>query len=116
MCITELIQEAQLKNRKRMKVLIQSVNFNMDKDLKVFIESKLEVLEKFHDRIVGADVFLKVQKTSEKENKSIEIRLKIPGDDVVVKKNSKTFEEGTLQCVEALKRSLKKVKEKQRNH
>ena len=116
MCITELIQEAQLKNRKRMKALIQSVNFNMDKDLKVFIESKLEVLEKFHDRIVGADVFLKVQKTSEKENKSIEIRLKIPGDDVVVKKNSKTFEEGTLQCVEALKRSLKKVKEKQRNH
>jgi len=97
-----------------MKVLIQSVNFNMDKDLKVFIENKLETLEKFYDKIVGADVYLKVQKTSDKENKSIEIRLKVPGDDIVVKKTAKTFEEGVLQNVDALKRSLKKLKEKQR--
>jgi len=115
MCITELIQEAQ-KIRKRMKVLIQSVNFNMDKDLKLFIENKLETLDKFYDRIIGADVFLKVQQTSDKENKSIEIRLKVPGDDIVVKKTSKTFEEGVLQNVDALKRSLKKLKEKQRSH
>jgi len=99
-----------------MKVLIQSVNFNMDKDLKVFIENKLETLEKFYDKIVGADVYLKVQKTSDKENKSIEIRLKVPGDDIVVKKTAKTFEEGVLQNVDALKRSLKKLKEKQRSH
>ena len=99
-----------------MKVLIQSVNFNMDKDLKVFIENKLETLEKFYDKIVGADVYLKVQKTSDKENKSIEIRLKVPGDDIVVKKTAKTFEEGVLQNVEAFKRSLKKLKEKQRSH
>ena len=115
MCITELIQEAQ-KIRKRMKVLIQSVNFNIDKDLKVFIEDKLESLEKFYDRIIGADVFLKVQQTSDKENKSIEIRLKVPGDDIIVKKNSKTFEEGMLMSIDALKRSVKKLKEKQRNH
>ena len=99
-----------------MKVMIQSVNFNMDKDLKMFIENKLDVLEKFYDRIIGTDVFLKVQQTSEKENKTIEIRLKVPGDDIVVKKNSKTFEEGTLLCIDALKRVLKKLKEKQRKH
>lgn len=99
-----------------MKVLIQSVNFNIDKDLIVFIENKLETLEKFYDRIIGADVFLKVQKTSDKENKSIEIKLKVPGDDIVVKKIAKTFEEGVLQNVDALKRSLKKLKEKQRSH
>ena len=115
MCITELIQEAQ-KIRKRMKVVIQSVNFNMDKDLGIFIEEKLQTLEKFYDRIIGADVFLKVQKTSDKENKSIEIRLKVPGDDIVVKKTAKTFEDGTLQNIDALKRSVKKLKEKQRNH
>ncbi len=99
-----------------MKVLIQSVNFNMDKDLKVFIEDKLKGLEKYYDRIIGADVFLKVQQTSDKENKSTEIKLKVPGDDIIVKKTSKTFEEGVLLNVDALKRSLKKLKEKQRNH
>ena len=115
MCITELTQEAQ-KIRKRMKVLIQSVNFNMDKDLKVFIEDKFEVLEKFYDRIIGADVYLKVQKTSDKDNKSIEVRLKIPGDDIIVKKTAKTFEEGILLVADSLKRSLKKTKDKQRSH
>lgn len=115
MCITELIQEAQ-KIRKRMKVLIQSVNFNIDKDLKVFIENKIEGLEKFYDKIIGADVFLKVQQTSDKENKSMEVRLKIPGDDIIVKKTTKTFEEGTLTVVDSLKRSLRKIKEKQRGH
>ncbi len=99
-----------------MKVLIQSVNFNMDKDLKIFIEEKLQILEKYYDRIIGADVFLKVQQTSEKENKEIEVKLKVPGDDIVVSKNSKTFEEGVKLSIEALKRSLKKNKEKLRNY
>ena len=99
-----------------MKVIIQSVNFNMDKDLKLFIEDKLGVLEKYYDRIIGADVFLKVQQTSDKENKNIEIRLKVPGDDLIVKKNSKTFEEGIKLSIDAFKRNLKKLKEKQRNH
>ena len=99
-----------------MKVIIQSVNFNMDKDLILFIEDKLGVLEKYYDRIIGADVFLKVQQTSDKENKNIEIRLKVPGDDLIVKKNSKTFEEGIKLSIDAFKRNLKKLKEKQRNH
>jgi len=97
-----------------MKVYVQSVNFNMDKDLKIYIESKVRMLNKFYDKIVAAEVFLKVQKTSDKENKTIEVKLNVPGDDIVVKKIAKTFEEGTSLAVDALKRSLKKLKEKQR--
>ena len=99
-----------------MKVTIQSVNFNMDKSLKIFIEDKLEILDKFYDRIIGAEVFLKVQSTSDKNNKEIEIIVKVPGNDVVVAKKTKTFEDGVKQSVEALKRSLKKIKEKQQKH
>jgi len=99
-----------------MKVTIQSVNFNIDKDLKVFIEDKLEVLDKFYDRIIGVEIFLKVQSTSDKDNKETEIVLKVPGNDVVVSKKSKTFEEGIKLNIEALKRSLKKIKEKQNKH
>lgn len=97
-----------------MKVYVQSVNFNMDKDLKIYIESKVGMLNKFYDKIVAAEVFLKVQKTSDKENKTIEVKLNVPGDDIVVKKTAKTFEEGASLSVDALKRSLKKLKEKQR--
>ena len=99
-----------------MKVFVQSVNFNMDKDLKGFIEEKIGTLDKFYGSIVDAEVFLKVQKTSDKENKITEVKLNVPGDDIVVKKLAKTFEEGTSLAVDTLKRSLCKLKEKQRNH
>ena len=73
-------------------------------------------MERFYDRIINVEVYLKVQKTSDKENKISEIRVFIPGEDVVVKKAAKTFEEGISVGVDSLKRSLKKVKEKQRSH
>ncbi len=99
-----------------MKIFVQSVNFNMDKDLKVYIDDKVNSLNKFYDKVIDAEVFLKVQKTSEKENKIREIKLNVPGDEMMVKKLSKTFEEGVSLAVEALKRNLERLKAKQRNH
>ncbi len=99
-----------------MKIAVQSVNFNMDKDLKIYLEKKINTLEKFYDKIIVAEVYLKVQNTSDKENKISEIKLNVPGDDIVVKRTAKTFEEGISNGVEALKRALRKLKEKQRNH
>ncbi|MBL4568306.1 MAG: ribosome-associated translation inhibitor RaiA [Flavobacteriaceae bacterium] len=98
-----------------MKVFIQSVNFNADGDLLKYVEKKVESLSKFHDKIVDAEVFLKVQKTSDKENKITEIKINIPGNNFMVKKETKSFEEGANLGVETLKRQLKKVKEKQRD-
>ncbi|ALU75461.1 ribosome-associated translation inhibitor RaiA [Tenacibaculum finnmarkense genomovar finnmarkense] len=98
-----------------MKVFTQSVNFTADKSLIDYIEKKIEGLEKFHDKIVDAEVYLKVQKASEKENKITEIKINIPGDEFMVKKQTKTFEEGVNIAIDSLKRSLKKSKEKQRS-
>jgi putative sigma-54 modulation protein len=95
-----------------MKVNVQSVNFNVDKDLIDFIEKKVNSLEKYYDRIVDADVYLKVQKTSEKENKLVEIKMNVPGNDFVVKKQCRTFEEGTMLVVDSMKRQLAKKKKK----
>jgi len=98
-----------------MKVFTQSVNFNADKGLIKFVEEKVSKLEKFHDKIVDAEVFLKVENTSEKENKIVEIKINIPGNDLMVKKIKKTFEEGVNLVVDTLKRQLKKSKEKSRS-
>jgi len=98
-----------------MKVYTQSVNFKADGDLIKFIEKKVGGLEKFHDKIVDAEVFLKVQKTSDKENKITEIKINVPGDEMIVKKVTKTFEEGVSEGVESLKRQLRKSKEKHRD-
>ena len=95
-----------------MKVFVQSVNFNADKDLIDFIEKKVNGLEKYYDKIVDSEVFLKVQQTSVKKNKLVEIKINVPGNEIVVKKQSKTFEEGAMLAVDSMKRQLTKKKEK----
>lgn len=97
-----------------MKVNVQTPNFAAKDELLVFVEKRLSKLEQFYDRIVFADVFLKVQKTSEKENKIVEVLLSVPGDDLMVKKEAKSFEEATDDVVRTLERQLKKRKQKQK--
>ncbi|WP_104734440.1 ribosome hibernation-promoting factor, HPF/YfiA family [Hanstruepera ponticola] len=97
-----------------MKVNTQSVNFNADKKLIDFIQRRMDKLDLFYDKVIQSDVFLKVENTSDKANKIFEARLSVPGDSFVVKKQCKTFEEGTDSAVASLERQLKKRKEKLR--
>jgi len=97
-----------------MKISVQSVNFNISDDLVNYIEKKVNNLEKFHDHIIGAEVFLKVQSTSEKENKLVDVKMNLPGVDIVAKKQSKTFEEAASLAIDSVKRQLVKRKEKLR--
>lgn len=97
-----------------MKISVQSVNFNISRDLVNHIEKKVNNLEKFHDHIIGAEVFLKVQSTSEKENKIVDIKIDLPGIDVVAKKQAKTFEEAVSLAADSCRRQLVKRKEKLR--
>ena len=76
-----------------MKVNVHAVNFNVDQKLVNFIQERMDKLEKYYDKIVSSDVFLKVEKTSDKENKIVEVKIHVPGDDFMVKKQCKTFEE-----------------------
>lgn len=99
-----------------MKVFVQSVNFNADKDLVEFVERKVSTIERYYDKVVDSEVFLKVQHTSEKENKIVEVKINVPGDEFMVKKTCKTFEEGVALATDALKRQLNRRKEKQRAH
>ncbi len=97
-----------------MDIKIHSVHFDADKKLVDFIENKVNKLDQFYDNIIGAEVFLKVEKTQTPDNKIAEIKLQIPGSDLFAKKQSDTFEESTDAAVSALEKQLKKRKDKQR--
>ncbi|MBN9283239.1 MULTISPECIES: ribosome-associated translation inhibitor RaiA [Flavobacterium] len=99
-----------------MKVNVQAVNFNIDKKLVGFVQERLEKLEKYYDRVVSSNVFLKVENTSDKENKIVEVKISVPGDEFVVKKQSKTFEEALDLSVDSLERLLLKRKGRIRTH
>lgn len=97
-----------------MKVQVQSVNFNADQKLITFIQKKLDKLDQFYDRIIDGEVYLKVDNNNTKQNKISEVKLNIPGHELIVKKQCKSFEEATDMSAEALRRQLKKHKEKLR--
>ena len=99
-----------------MNVNVNAVNFNVDAKLVRFIQERMDKLEKYYDKVVSSEVFLKVEKTSEKENKIAEIIIHVPGDDFMVKKQCKTFEEAVEQSAESLERLLIKRKEKVKHH
>jgi putative sigma-54 modulation protein len=97
-----------------MKVNAQSVNFNADASLIQFVQNRLNKLETFYDKVVSSDVYLKLGNTSSKENKIVEIKLHVPKDSFIVKKQCKSFEEGIDSACSSLERKLIKRKEKMR--
>lgn len=95
-----------------MKVHIHPVDFTIDQKLVEFIQRKMDKLDQFYDKIIEADVHLKLENTSAKENKIVEIKVHVPGESLVIKKQFKSFEEGIDSSVVPLERMLIKYKEK----
>jgi len=97
-----------------MKLKIHSIHFDADQKLVDFVQEKVDKLDHFFDKFIDGEVFLRLDKASNNENKIAEIRLNIPGTNLFAKKQSKSFEESTDSAVEALRRQVKKHKEKQK--
>lgn len=95
-----------------MQVSTQSVNFNADGKLIDFIQKRLDKLELFYDKVISSDVYLKVENTSSKENKIVEIKMHVPKDLFIVKKQCKSFEEAVDSACNSLERKLVKKKKK----
>lgn len=97
-----------------MNIQIHSVRFDADKKLLDFVTQKVNKLGQLSDDIVNAEVFLRLDKDDERENKITEIKVEYPRGPLFARKQSKTFEEATDLVVDALKRQIVKQKGKMR--
>ena len=97
-----------------MQLQVHSIHFDADQKLIDFIKAKLGKLEQIHDKIGNAEVFLRLDNAENKESKVAEIKLSVPGKERFARRQSKSFEESTDTAVEALRRQIKKHKEKTR--
>lgn len=95
-----------------MEIRIHATGMTPHESLKEFLETKISKLDHFYHKIEACEVFFKLENSHNKENKTTEIILNIPGDDIVVKKTSFTFEESVSLCVDIAKKLLIKKKEK----
>jgi putative sigma-54 modulation protein len=97
-----------------MKIQVNAVHFSADNSLKSFIQKKLDKLETFYDKIIGGEVFLKLDK-GDKPNthkKNIEVKLTVPGSTIFVSETADTFEAATDVAMISLTRKVKQHKEK----
>ncbi len=97
-----------------MNIQIHSVRFDADKKLIDFVNQKLDKLTQFGEEIVNAEVYLRLNKDQDRENKISEIKLDLSGGPLFAKKQSKTFEEATDDAIDALKKQITRHKQKKR--
>jgi putative sigma-54 modulation protein len=97
-----------------MKLKVQSIHFDADRKLVDFIQKKVDKLETFFDRMVDGEVFLRLNNEGV-ENKTVEIKLNVPGNQLFATEKARSFEAATDQATEALKNQLKKFKTKVNN-
>ncbi len=95
-----------------MRVFTEAVQFKADKKLIDFIEKKLVKMDQYFDRIIEAHVVLKLENAGQVKDKIAEVRLNVPGDIIIAKETSKTFEASIDLALDALKKQLIKYKEK----
>ena len=89
-----------------------SVHFTADQKLLDYLHKKFSKLEQFYDKIIDAQVFLKLENSGQVKDKILELRLNVPGDTLHVTETAKSFEAAADSAVDTMKRQIKKYKEK----
>ena len=94
---------------------MHAVKFTADQSLLDFIQAKLDKLDTFHDRIIGGEVFLRLDgaDSNKVKEKIVEVRLMLPGKELFVKEHDKSFECATDRVLDVLKDKLVRFKKKQ---
>jgi len=95
-----------------MKINIQSLSFHASDKLIDYAEDKISKLSQYSDRIIGAQVTLRVDRSGTRDNKVCEVILEIPGKDLFAGRQCHSFEEAILRTSEALKQQLLRWKRK----
>ena len=99
---------------------MHSVHFDADQKLLDYVQKKADKLDTFYDRIIDGEVIMRVEKShlNKKEvfgNKTVELKINIPGQQLFLKESSNTFEAAVDQVLDRMSRQLKKHKEKRNN-
>ena len=98
-----------------MNIKIHSIKFDAGDSLLEFVHRKMNKMDKFFDRIVDGEVYLKLNNEGVK-NKTVEIKINLPGGQLFAESSAQTFEKAAEKSSKRLKRKLREHKEKLVTH
>lgn len=99
-----------------MKLQINAVHYEASKELTDFITQRVNKLETFYDHILDGEVFLKPNNSDGTDTSTVEIRLFVPGTTLFSQADAPSFEAAADAAAEAMRRQLKRHKEKLSAH
>lgn len=96
-----------------MDVQIQTVHFTADAKLLNHVQTKVEKMRTYFDRIIQVEVYLKLDNMSHHiKDKTVEIKVYVPKHAYFVKHTSKTFEESFEHAYDSMVNQIKRQKER----
>ena len=93
-----------------MEINVKSLKFNADQKLLDFVQKKVTKLSRFFEGMDTVEVTLSLSK--EPDNKNVKLQTRVLGQDLVITRNAKTFEDAVTAAVDAMKESIVRSKEK----
>ena len=97
-----------------MKINISSQHVNPEVSLQEFITKKLSKLSHFNENLSEAEVILDLERgrNTNFDTKVVKVKVFGRGIDFFAEKKASSFEEATLQVIDALKKQILRVKER----
>lgn len=92
---------------------IQADGFVIDKKLEILIDTKLDKLTTYFDKIIDVNVKLQLDSHQKIKDKVLHILCHIPQHKLFAEATAKTFEEAFDAAMDDIKRQLKRKKEAQ---
>jgi putative sigma-54 modulation protein len=95
-----------------MKLVVNTKGFDADAELLDFFQKKADKLDTFFDRIVQGEAYMKHNNTEGIDNKTVELKLFVPGTSMFSSHQAPTWQEGIDEVVDQMRRQLKRYKDK----
>ncbi|HKK75836.1 MAG TPA: ribosome-associated translation inhibitor RaiA [Saprospiraceae bacterium] len=95
-----------------MKLQIEAP-FQLSAPMEELVNEKVNKLSTFFERITSVHVFFKdeVQRFQHKDQRTVEIRIEVPGNSLFASDSAESFEKAMANATQKLQRQLKKYKE-----
>lgn len=93
-----------------MEIRVKSLKFDADQKLLDYVEKKVSKLSRFSDHLDDVEVTLSLLK--EPDNKNVRIQSRVYGQDLVIERNSTSFEDAVSAAVDLMKEKIVRTKEK----
>jgi len=91
-----------------MEINLKTLKFDAGQKLIDFVQKKVDRLSRFFEGVAEAEVTLE----NAKEGKKAKIKVRIPGEDLIIDRTADTFENAITACVDAMKERMTRAREK----